>query len=867
MRDLGYRTSPFLRSAALVMTLAALAGCQGSSSTATALPIAPGFAPAVMAPQAAPAVGRAQPARTGAATAKVIDLTRPGAVVRDVARATIIDTRRIPSISDAPVPGPTQRIRNYLPPHTAPGAVPRGEPNGLPLGGTLEQPRVRAETLFAGIGQTGWVPPDPALAVGPAHIVTTVNQKIAFYTKGGTLQFAAELGSPGAPGFFEEIGAGNFVFDPKCFYDHLAQRFVVVAPEVYGSTEAWITIAVSDDADPNGVWFKYRTDAVITVGAQTFWWDYPGFGYDAQGYYVTCNLFGLSAGGWGGVGFRVFDKAPMLTGQPAAYSTLRDGNSASVQVAQHFGTPQAPYFVSFASGSAARIHAIRNPLTAPQLVTTDVAIPAFNGPGEAPCEGGAVSLVDSRIMNAHWRNGKLYAAHNASDGARNLARWYQFSTNNWPAAGGVSLTQSGVVDPGPGLHSYFPAIYSNQADEVGIVIGASSPTRKVGVYITGRRPSDPAGAVGLPVMSQLGTGAGAGRWGDYQDIAIDPVDDTRFWAIGEYNSTSGWKTWITSFRISDTPLIHAIPDDAGAAVEGDPRPVDVLANDYHSAGLPLTISGFDAAGIHGGSITRSVGTGPSGRDELLYSAPSGYQGPDSFTYTISDGAGTNTAAVSVEVYPASAFRTPEAPLALMPQLVVNYYALSAPSVLPDFSLLTSYRTLPAAGINIPSTPGTFSTSGRSDNVGAVWEGYLDIPRTDLYTLSTESDDGSRLWIGDQLIVDNDGLHGMQARSGTIGLRAGAHRIRVAFFESGGGAGMIVRLNGPGQPAAVIPEEMWFRDSPCPADASGDGLLDFADYLTFLNLFDAADPRADINKDGTIDFADYLEFLNLFDAGC
>ncbi|MCC6678108.1 MAG: EF-hand domain-containing protein [Phycisphaerales bacterium] len=53
----------------------------------------------------------------------------------------------------------------------------------------------------------------------------------------------------------------------------------------------------------------------------------------------------------------------------------------------------------------------------------------------------------------------------------------------------------------------------------------------------------------------------------------------------------------------------------------------------------------------------------------------------------------------------------------------------------------------------------------------------------------------------------------------------------------------------------------------PGDMNGDGLLDFADYLEFLNLFDGQDPRADLNGDGLVDFSDYLEFLNLYDAGC
>jgi hypothetical protein len=51
----------------------------------------------------------------------------------------------------------------------------------------------------------------------------------------------------------------------------------------------------------------------------------------------------------------------------------------------------------------------------------------------------------------------------------------------------------------------------------------------------------------------------------------------------------------------------------------------------------------------------------------------------------------------------------------------------------------------------------------------------------------------------------------------------------------------------------------------PIDYNEDGIIDFGDYLEFLNRFDAQDPSADLNHDGIIDFGDYLEFLNLFDA--
>ncbi|MCC6675926.1 MAG: right-handed parallel beta-helix repeat-containing protein [Phycisphaerales bacterium] len=54
---------------------------------------------------------------------------------------------------------------------------------------------------------------------------------------------------------------------------------------------------------------------------------------------------------------------------------------------------------------------------------------------------------------------------------------------------------------------------------------------------------------------------------------------------------------------------------------------------------------------------------------------------------------------------------------------------------------------------------------------------------------------------------------------------------------------------------------------CPADLTGDGIVDFADYLEFLNRYDALDPSVDFTGDGLVDFADYLEFLNLYEQGC
>ncbi len=56
-------------------------------------------------------------------------------------------------------------------------------------------------------------------------------------------------------------------------------------------------------------------------------------------------------------------------------------------------------------------------------------------------------------------------------------------------------------------------------------------------------------------------------------------------------------------------------------------------------------------------------------------------------------------------------------------------------------------------------------------------------------------------------------------------------------------------------------------SPCRVDLTGDGELDFFDFLAFQNLFAAGDPQADFTGDGTLDFFDFLAFQNEFAAGC
>jgi hypothetical protein len=55
--------------------------------------------------------------------------------------------------------------------------------------------------------------------------------------------------------------------------------------------------------------------------------------------------------------------------------------------------------------------------------------------------------------------------------------------------------------------------------------------------------------------------------------------------------------------------------------------------------------------------------------------------------------------------------------------------------------------------------------------------------------------------------------------------------------------------------------------PCAVDITGDGQVNVSDFLAFLQLFAAGDPRADFTGDSQVNVSDFLAFLSAFAAGC
>ena len=83
---------------------------------------------------------------------------------------------------------------------------------------------------------------------------------------------------------------------------------------------------------------------------------------------------------------------------------------------------------------------------------------------------------------------------------------------------------------------------------------------------------------------------------------------------------------------------------------------------------------------------------------------------------------------------------------------------------------------------------------RADHYAIQFSGYINIEEEGLYRFATRSDDGSKLYIGDELVVDNDGSHSEITKDGLILLKEGYHNIRVEYFEDYSGQSLKVLMS-------------------------------------------------------------------------
>jgi len=123
--------------------------------------------------------------------------------------------------------------------------------------------------------------------------------------------------------------------------------------------------------------------------------------------------------------------------------------------------------------------------------------------------------------------------------------------------------------------------------------------------------------------------------------------------------------------------------------------------------------------------------------------------------------------------------------------------------LPDFTQLTPIATKTVDKINLK----LFS---KVRYFALKFEGFIKIPKTGVYVFYVTSDDGSRLFINDEQIVDNDGKHGTLEKHGSVALKKGFHSIKLIFYQRYNEQFLSVYYKGPGIEKQEIPSEIMFH---------------------------------------------------------
>lgn len=168
-------------------------------------------------------------------------------------------------------------------------------------------------------------------------------------------------------------------------------------------------------------------------------------------------------------------------------------------------------------------------------------------------------------------------------------------------------------------------------------------------------------------------------------------------------------------------------------------------------------------------------------------------------------------------YPPTSLMEPQ-----VKNVLVGYYEAVGWTRLPfegiEYSKLYPYSLEKVETINYSKTTGNFAGSGRSEDVAALFTGYLKSNSNGLAWFCIKSSDGSRLYVDNIMKVNNDGIHKSRSRCGAVKmLQDTVYKITVDFFQSKGESSLVLKWRQPGAlNFSKIPSSLWVGAPPTPS---------------------------------------------------
>jgi Bacterial Ig-like domain len=429
-------------------------------------------------------------------------------------------------------------------------------------------------TNFEGVDSTtngGSNPPDTQGAVSATHIVHHVNRKSRVFDKAGTLLSDLPLFD-----FYLQSGAltstsNQDVFDPRVEFDPVSQRFYSIAAHHRLSSDSGIVVAVSNTSNPLDGWRGARFDADVDGD---HWVDFPRFGFDEEGLYITADMIPLDGVQSVGHVF-VIPKSSLLANTPTlslagmtaienAFGTFYAGQEAVPVVDPNGLTERGLMLLPTNERVFSLAGTITNPV--PNFVSRDIRSALWSGVGDVPQPAPGPNLSVLRTGGAIARAG--------SNGIFYTRSFAGPSTLSAIVVGQLSLSANLVdeeflIVPDAGLS--YPSVGLSPTGDlvVGSTMSGSGATQfPSSVAFVGR--STPFGMEfrTVPYLLKQGTGIrSSSRWGDYSATVVDPASPSRFWTFQQFMKTGDvWATQITAVNVvpaAPTALDLVAASDSG----------------------------------------------------------------------------------------------------------------------------------------------------------------------------------------------------------------------------------------------------------------------------------------------------------------
>ncbi|MCB0742667.1 MAG: alpha-N-arabinofuranosidase [Ignavibacteriae bacterium] len=138
-----------------------------------------------------------------------------------------------------------------------------------------------------------------------------------------------------------------------------------------------------------------------------------------------------------------------------------------------------------------------------------------------------------------------------------------------------------------------------------------------------------------------------------------------------------------------------------------------------------------------------------------------------------------------------------------PKLNFNYYKEILMN-LPNFDELKIVKAGLIDQVKLPE-------GNDGADFAVKYSGFIKIPEDGFYNFYSKSDDGTKLYIDDKLIISNDGRHAPIEVQGFASLKKGFHKFELEFFQAGGGVDLKASIEGPNLKKQEIPATMLFHE--------------------------------------------------------